>query len=136
MEAGAHEFSGFGKGCIIYIHVLSESNRDELSLRMVRAFPKASRMEFDCNTCCSMETSWLLLLLLLLLLRLLLLFSAAMITTTTTTTCICSCSCSSIYCTTTCTFLGQHGKVIQTNLGSSDRLSYRHRIDSPETRMD
>ena len=32
-------------------------NRDELSFRMVRAFPNDSRMGLDCSTCCSMDTS-------------------------------------------------------------------------------
>ena len=32
-------------------------NRDELSLRTVRALPKVSRMGLDCNTCDSNESS-------------------------------------------------------------------------------
>ena len=50
MEAPA-SFPAFEKETSIYF-----PNRDELSFRMVLAFPKASKIGLDCKTCCSIDT--------------------------------------------------------------------------------
>ena len=50
MDAPA-SFPVFEKETSIYF-----PNRDELSFRIVLAFPNASKMGLDCKTCCSIET--------------------------------------------------------------------------------